>query len=72
MKVIITITFCCDNVRKSKFVVLKKPGNSGNCFSDFVDDKLFSNTVRQSKQVLHTVLLPPFTASQTFDTAPTH
>jgi len=33
MKVIITFTFCCDNLRKSKFMALEKPGNSGNFFS---------------------------------------
>jgi len=26
MKVIITFTFCCDNLWKSKFVTLDKPG----------------------------------------------
>jgi len=26
MKVIITFTFCCDNVWKSKFMALEKPG----------------------------------------------
>jgi len=26
MKVIITFTFCCDNLWKSKFMVLEKPG----------------------------------------------
>jgi len=26
MKVIITITFCCDNLWKSKFMALEKPG----------------------------------------------
>ena len=26
MKVIITFTFCCDNLRKSKFMALEKPG----------------------------------------------
>jgi len=26
MKVIMTFTFCCDNLRKSKFMALKKPG----------------------------------------------
>jgi len=29
MKVIITFTFCCDNVRKSKFMSLEKPGKLG-------------------------------------------
>jgi len=38
MKVIITFTFCCDNLRKSKFVALEKPGKlrEGIFFSYFV------------------------------------
>jgi len=32
MKVIITFTFCCDNVRKSKFMALEKPGKLGEFF----------------------------------------
>ena len=33
MKVIITFTFCCDNLWKSKFMALEKPGNHGEFFS---------------------------------------
>ena len=33
MKVIITFTFCCDNLRKSKFMALKKPGKLREFFS---------------------------------------
>ena len=29
MKVIITFTFCCDNLWKSKFMALEKPGKLG-------------------------------------------
>jgi len=36
MKVIITFTFCCDTLWKSKFVALEKPGKLGNFFSYFV------------------------------------
>ena len=37
MKVIITFTFCCNNLRKNKYTALKKsPENSGNFFSHFV------------------------------------
>jgi len=36
MKVIVTFTFCCDNLWKSKFMALEKPGNSGNFFSYFI------------------------------------
>jgi len=32
MKVIITITFCCDNQWKSEFMALEKPGKSENFF----------------------------------------
>jgi len=32
MKVIITFTFCCDNLWKSKFMALEKPGKPGNFF----------------------------------------
>jgi len=32
MKVIITLTFCCDNLRKSKFMALESLENSGNFF----------------------------------------
>jgi len=32
MKVIITITFCCDNLWKSEFMALEKPGKSENFF----------------------------------------
>jgi len=35
MKVIITFTFCCDNLWKSKFLVLEKPGKLGIFFSYF-------------------------------------
>ena len=33
MKVIITFTFCCDNLQKSKFMALKKPGKLTEFFS---------------------------------------
>jgi len=33
MKVIITFTFCCDNLWKSKFMALEKPGNLREFFS---------------------------------------
>jgi len=33
MKVIITITFCCDNLWKSKFMALDKTWKSVNFFS---------------------------------------
>jgi len=33
MKVIITFTFCCNNLRKSKFMALEKPGKLGEFFS---------------------------------------
>ena len=33
MKVIIAFTLSCDNLWKSKFMALEKPGNSGNFFS---------------------------------------
>jgi len=36
MKVIITFTFCCDNLRKSKFMALEKPGKLKEFFSYFV------------------------------------
>jgi len=37
MKVIITFTFCCNNLWKNKYTALKKsPENSGNFFSYFV------------------------------------
>jgi len=36
MKAIITFTFCCDNLWKSKFMTLKKPGKLRNFFSYFV------------------------------------
>jgi len=32
MKIIITFTFCCDNLYKSKFVALEKPGKLGEFF----------------------------------------
>ena len=32
MKVIITFTFCCDKLRKSKFMALEKPGKLGEFF----------------------------------------
>jgi len=32
MKVIITFTFCCDNLRKSKFKALEKRGKLRNFF----------------------------------------
>ena len=32
MKVIITYTFCCDNLWKSKFMVLEKPGKCREFF----------------------------------------
>ena len=33
MKVIITFTFCCDNLWKSKFMALEKPGKLAEFFS---------------------------------------
>jgi len=36
MKVVITFTFCYDNLWKSKFMALKKPGKLGIFFSYFV------------------------------------
>ena len=33
MKVIITFTFCCDNLQKSKFMAVEKPGKLGEFFS---------------------------------------
>ena len=33
MKVIITFTFCCDNLWKSKFMAVEKPGKLGEFFS---------------------------------------
>jgi len=33
MKVILTFTFCCDNLWKSKFMVLEKPGKLGDFIS---------------------------------------
>jgi len=33
MKVIITFTFCCDNLWNSKFMALEKPGKLGEFFS---------------------------------------
>jgi len=36
MKVIITFTFCCDNLWKSKFIALEKPGNLREFFYYFV------------------------------------
>jgi len=32
MKVIVTFTFCCDNLWKSKFMALEKPGKLGEFF----------------------------------------
>jgi len=32
MKVIITFTFCCDNLRKSKLMILEKPGKLRDFF----------------------------------------
>jgi len=29
MKVVITFVFCCDNLRKNKFMALEKPGKLG-------------------------------------------
>jgi len=36
MKVIITFTFCCDNLWKSKFMALEKPEKPREFFSYFV------------------------------------
>jgi len=33
MKVVITFTFCCDNLWKSKFMALEKPGKLSEFFS---------------------------------------
>jgi len=35
MKVIITFTFCCDNLWKSKFMTLEKPGKLGGIFFSY-------------------------------------
>ena len=35
MKVIITFTFCCDNLWKSKFMALEKPGKLGEFFFSY-------------------------------------
>jgi len=35
MKVIITFTFCCDNLWKSKFMVLEKPGKTQGIFFSY-------------------------------------
>jgi len=32
MKVIIAIMFCCDSLRKGKFMALEKPGELGELF----------------------------------------
>ena len=32
MKIIITFTFCCNNLSKSQFMALEKPGKLGNFF----------------------------------------
>jgi len=36
MKVIITFTFCCNNLCKSKFMALEKPGKHRDFFSYLV------------------------------------
>jgi len=33
MKVIVTFTFCCDNLQKNKFMALEKPGKLREFFS---------------------------------------
>ena len=35
MKVIIMFTFCCDNLWKSKFMALEKPGKLGEFFFSY-------------------------------------
>ena len=35
MKVIITFTFCCDNLWESKFMALEKPGKLGGIFFSY-------------------------------------
>jgi len=36
MEVIITFTFCCDNLWKSKFMAVERPGKLRDLFSYFV------------------------------------
>jgi len=43
MKVIITFTFCCDNLWESKFMALEKPGKLGIFFSCFVATLFFGS-----------------------------
>ena len=40
MKVIITSTFCCDNLWKSKFMALEKPGKLMEFFSPTLETTL--------------------------------
>jgi len=43
MKVVITFTFCCDNLCKSKLVALEKPGKLRNFFLVLCDHPVISN-----------------------------
>jgi len=44
MKVITTFTFCCDNLRKSKFMAVEKPGKlKGIFFSYFVATLMYGH-----------------------------
>jgi len=53
MKVIITFTFCCDNLWKSKFMALEKPGKLGEIFvSYFVTTLSLLLYVAQYRNVL--------------------
>jgi len=46
MKVVITFTFCCDKLWKSKFMALEKPGKLGIFFCYFV-----ATLIIQSRQL---------------------
>jgi len=48
MKVIITFTFCCDNLWKSKFMALEKPGKLQEIFSPILWPPCFSNHMCES------------------------
>ena len=61
MKVIITFTFCCDNLWKSKFMAVEKPGKLGIFFSYFVATLIVcvcvGKTIFQYRIVLHQILV---------------
>ena len=42
MKIIIIFTFCCDNLWKSKFMALVKPGKLGGIFFSYFVATLFN------------------------------